>query len=403
MKRFGLNLKFRTINFVILLLSFFGTGFAQDSLCSDPFKVAETAMMNNNANYLSAVTALKQIESHCTTKLEQLMHLQASITYNSFLQHNPWLDTLYGQWYKTPSSTPVILVEGIEDVMDTILFNAQQQRVIMFNEQHFHPEHRYFVSLLLPRLYALGFRYLALEALCESPDSLMQRGYPVQGTGLYTREPVKGQLVRNAMSLGFIPVIYDTAYVHDREYESALNLYNSTLKQDTSARVVVLAGISHIYKAESLKKMAYHFGQLSGVIPYSINQSESVVFARQMQENTIYLTQSNPDNCDLYVINNLSAPLLEQNINMKNNLPLIEIELSQEIIQYLAKQQSLLLSVFRDDEFSAYGWQSVPVLNYLLTAENKHISLSVPSGKYVCIIRTSTGEEMFRQIVNIEA
>ncbi|MDR2292197.1 MAG: hypothetical protein LBE11_01825 [Prevotellaceae bacterium] len=400
MKRFGL--KFRTIYFVILLLSFLGKGFAQEPLCN-PYKVADTAMANNNVNYLNAVNALKQLQLHCHTNMEQNMYLQASLTYNSFLQNNPCLDTLYSQWYKTPSSTPVILVEGIEDVMDTVLFHAQQQRVIMFNEQHLHPEHRYFVSLLLPRLYAMGFRYLALEAFWESSDSLMQRGYPVQSTGFYTREPVMGQLVRNALSLGFIPVTYDTAYVHDREYESALNLYNSTLKQDTAARVVVLAGIAHIYKAENLKRMAYHFGQISGIIPYTINQSESVVFARQMQKNTVYLRQGNLDNCDLYVINNLSVPLQEQNINMKNNLPLMEIELSQDIIQYLAEQQNLLLSVFRNDEFISYEWQSVPVLNYLLTTGQKHISLSVPAGQYVCIIRTTTGEEMLRQIINIEA
>ncbi|MDR2127317.1 MAG: hypothetical protein LBP63_10890 [Prevotellaceae bacterium] len=136
MKRFGI--KFRTIYFVILLLSFFEKGFAQDSLC-DPWKLAQAAMMNNNANYLSGVTALKQLKSHCTTKMEQNTHLQASLTYNSFIQNNTYLDTLYGQWYKTPSAAPVILVEGIQNVMDTILFNSQNQRVVIFNEQHFHP------------------------------------------------------------------------------------------------------------------------------------------------------------------------------------------------------------------------------------------------------------------------
>ncbi|MDR1347805.1 MAG: hypothetical protein LBJ63_05150 [Prevotellaceae bacterium] len=398
MKRFGLKL--RTIYFVILLLSFLGKGFAQESLCN-PLKVADTAMMNNNANYLGAVEALKQLRSHCNTNFEQNMHLQASLTYNSFLQHNACLDTLYGQWYKTPSSAPVILAEGIKDVMDTILLNAQHHRVVMFNEQHFHPNHRYFVSLLLPRLYALGFRYIAMEALWESADSLMQRGYPVQSTGFYTKEPVMGQLVRNALSTGFIPVKYDF-FTDNREYESALNLYGSTIAQDTAARIVVLAGIGHILKAEHLQRMAYHFGQISGIIPYTINQSDSETYARQMQENTLYLRQGNPDNCDLYVINNLSVPLQEQNINMENNIPLMDIELPQEIIEYLAEQQSLFLSVFRDDEFDACEWQAVPVLNYLLTAGQRHISLSIPSGQYVCIIRTATSEVLLRQTVNIE-
>jgi hypothetical protein len=374
---------------------------AQETPCN-PRKVADTAMINNNANYLGAVEALKQLQPHCYTKIEQNMHLQESLTYNSFLQHNTYLDTLYNQWYKTPSSAPVILVEGIQNVMDTILYHAQYNRVIMFNEQHFHPKHRYFVSSLLSRLYALGFRYIALESLWESADSLMQRGYPLQSTGFYTKEPIMGQLIRHALSTGFIPIKYDGAYVNNREYESALNLYNSTIKQDTTARIVVLAGIAHIYKAEHLQRMAYYFGQLSGIIPYTICQANSEVYARQMQDNTLYLMQGNPDNCDLYLINNLSVPLQEQNINIKNNIPLKEIELPKEVIQYLAKQQNLLFSVFRDDEFSRYEWQTVPILNYLLTTGQQHISLSIPSGKYVCIIRTTAGEVLFKQIVNIE-
>ena len=180
-----LGLKFSTIYIVILLLSYTRDGLAQESLCN-PFKVADTAMMNNHANYLNAVTILRQLQPQCQTSIEQNMYLQAALTYNSFFQNNAYLDTLYSQWYKTPSITPSIIVEGIEAIIDTILFHAQLQPVIMFNEQHFHPKHRYFVSLLLSQLHALGFRYFALEALWEPSDSLMQRGYPIQSTGFYT-------------------------------------------------------------------------------------------------------------------------------------------------------------------------------------------------------------------------
>jgi hypothetical protein len=240
-----------------------------------------------------------------------------------------------------------------------------------------------------------------MEALCET-DSLIQRGYPVQSTGLYTREPAMGQLVRDAISIGFIPIQYDCDVFENREYESVLNLYNNTLKQDTTAHVVVLAGIGHIRKASPKKMMVSHFGELSGIVPYTIEQTHGELYTRQMQENnTLHLMQGDAD-CDLYVMNNLSLPFQGQNIDMKNNLPLINMELPKDVIQYLSEQQNLLLSIFREDEFSAYEWQSVPVLNYLLTIGQKHISLSIPSGQYVCIIRTATGEEMFRQIVNVE-
>ena len=162
----------------------------------------------------------------------------------------------------------------------------------------------------------------------------------------------------------------------------------------------MLAGVDHILKAEHLKKMAYYFGQLSGVIPYTISQANSEVYARQMKENTIYLMQGNIANCDLYVINNLAVSSQEQHI--KDSLSLLYIEFPQKIIQYLAENQNLLLSVFLSEEFNKYEWQAVPVLNYLLAAEQQQISLFVPIGQYVCIIRTSDGKVILKEIVNVK-
>jgi hypothetical protein len=98
------------------------------------------------------------------------------------------------------------------DAADTIIALARDQRIVMVNEAHHDAHTRALTLALLPRLRAMGFTYFAAEALDEQDTSLMKRGYPVKSScSEYLREPLYGDIVREAIKLGYVIVPYDSA------------------------------------------------------------------------------------------------------------------------------------------------------------------------------------------------
>lgn len=221
-----------------------------------------------------------------------------------------------------------------------ILMKADKQKILMFNESHYDWRHRYFVTLMLDSLYKKGYKYLCLETL-QRPDSINKRGFPVLGDGYYVKEPFMGNLARSALNIGFKLIAYEdttdimrvnlfNSLIDKREYTQALNLYRQ-YKKDTAAKWIVLAGYSHINKesfnASEKSTMAKYFYELSGIEPFSINQSlysdisntklawdssgtlDNYYYLRDDQVNdSILLKQS-----DLFIINNIKYIPFEKN------------------------------------------------------------------------------------------
>ena len=166
------------------------------------------------------------------------------------------------------------------DAADTIVRLAADRRVVMINEAHHDAHTRQLTLALLPRLRALGFTHLAIEALIEDNATLAQRGYPTSASGTeYLREPVYGELVREALRLGFVLVPYDPVERNpqDRELLQAQRLYR-LLAQDPKARLLVHAGYAHIDQAPGrlgpVVPMAARLHALSGLDILSIDQTE---------------------------------------------------------------------------------------------------------------------------------
>jgi hypothetical protein len=133
---------------------------------------------------------------------------------------------------------------------------------------------------LLPRLRALGFRYFAAEALSVKDTDLMHRGYAIDTSGSeYVLEPLYGDIIRQAIRLGFTIVTYDPDDVSfaDRDTKQARALYEKVFANDPQAKLFVHAGYSHIDKAEgnlggSIQPMAVHLKRLSGYDPLCVDQ-----------------------------------------------------------------------------------------------------------------------------------
>jgi len=153
-----------------------------------------------------------------------------------------------------------------EPAVAALVAAAEGRRFVMLNEEHRSSRQRAFAHRLLEPLRAAGFTHLALETLMEDSAALAARGYPTVTSGIYTRDPLLGDLVRRALELGFVVVGYEAPVaermprpddtspldaINRREAGQARRLFDQTLAQDPDARVLVYAGRDHIAEAEA--------------------------------------------------------------------------------------------------------------------------------------------------------
>jgi hypothetical protein len=156
---------------------------------------------------------------------------------------------------------------------------AKTRRVVMINEAFAKPLHRAFTLSLLADLYRQGYHYLAMEMLNNFSDHTLER--VTMHTGYYAAEPVAGELIRTALSLGYTLVSYEdtAAAVHtanERDSVQAENIY-TVLKQDTAAKILVHASFTHISKKigpNGFIPMALAFKRISGIDPLTIDQTD---------------------------------------------------------------------------------------------------------------------------------
>ncbi|MBD8880313.1 hypothetical protein IHE49_07455 [Rhodanobacter sp. 7MK24] len=166
------------------------------------------------------------------------------------------------------------------DAVDTIVALAAQRHLVMVNEAHHDAHTRQLTLELLPRLRALGFTYFAAEALGTDDPDLAKRGYPTRKSGTeYLRDPLYGDIVREAIRLGFTLVPYDNGLNGQaRENAQAQTLYQTVFAKDPKARLFVHAGYAHIDKATGrlgdLQPMALRLQALTGQVPLSIDQTD---------------------------------------------------------------------------------------------------------------------------------
>jgi len=145
-------------------------------------------------------------------------------------------------------------------IEDSIAAIAGNSRVLLVNESHSNVETRASIIRALPALRRAGYTHVAMEALNPaSPDAITQGSGATGGdylhdnvkAGFYLREPVYAQMVEEAHRLGYGLVAYESERTWDdqREAQQAANL-KRWLDANPGARVVVVAGYSHIWKSD---------------------------------------------------------------------------------------------------------------------------------------------------------
>lgn len=222
---------------------------------------------------------------------------------SAFLQYYATMATFVGAYdeaslrYNTGAAPAELKAGGFTSAApasNRILNAAKGRRAVFFNESHGEVRSRAAIFPMLAPLRAQGFTHLALEALSSTnahertpescrdasmlDDGLQRRGYPITRSGYYTQEPIFGEIVREALRLGFELIAYDTYVagrtIAQREQNQADNLA-CLLRSNPDLRLVVIGGFSHIAESEDFwvpgGAMAYRFKVATGIDPLTIS------------------------------------------------------------------------------------------------------------------------------------
>ena len=167
------------------------------------------------------------------------------------------------------------------DAVTALAEAAADQRVLIVNEAHHVPQHRILTLRLLPALKRAGYTHFAAETLNQRGGAMAERGYPQALDGAYLNEPVYADLLRQAVSLGFIVVPYDSGTGfrrRDREIDQAQHLKTRVFDVDPDAKLVVHVGYSHNRESQDANEgagaMAYYLAATTGFDPLTVDQTE---------------------------------------------------------------------------------------------------------------------------------
>ncbi len=285
------------------------------------------------------------------------------------------------------------------DFLNELKSISKDEKVIMLNETHWHPKHRILALKLLSTLKKSGFNYLAVEALGQKKDSLLNiNKFPIKSTGYYTREPYFALFLREALKLNYKIISYDNFDTQNREKTQAKNI-KAIIDKDSKAKIFVYAGIDHILEKDLKKKrMAEYFQDLTGINPLTIDQVEIV----SNSSNEITFVKSSlfknfkkvNSNVDFFLINNLKPQLKsiykEEELN-KFNLNNIKLE------KY--KNQELLVSFYFKEEYLRYQSRSIPFLNKIIKSNN--VKFHLPSGSYQIVIKDNNNNLIISEQIKI--
>lgn len=212
------------------------------------------------------------------------------------------------------SSREIDSVKNIKskNAEEVIISEAKENRIVIINEAHHSSKHRVFTKQLLNDLYTIGYRHLGLEALGNGAnlDSLLnQRKYPIQNSGYYTKDPQFGNLIREALRIGFHVFPYEDTFSNngkEREITQAKNV-QKVISQFPEDKILLHCGFDHALEGQHKswgKAMAARIKEFTGIDPLTINQvvydeksspkfNHPLMKALKVEEPTVLIDENN--------------------------------------------------------------------------------------------------------------
>ena len=233
-----------------------------------------------------------------------------------------------------------------------IIEHSKNEQIIIINEAHTFPNHRIFTHSLLQELYENGYRYLGLEALVETQDTLInERKYPIIESGYYTKEPEFGNFIYTALKIGFTLFGYDYGYERggkEREIAQARNIANF-MEQNPHGKVLIHCGHAHVIEGALNnptweKAMAERLKEYTQINPFTIDQTQ---FAEKSERkyNHPYIAMVNKE---------FPVVLIDENGNLfngKKGNDQVDIRIIHPETQYVNNRPNWLLSVGTKKEY----------------------------------------------------
>ncbi len=284
---------------------------------------------------------------------------------------------------------------------DYIIEQSKNVQIIIINEAHHIPKHRTFTKSLLKELYDNGYRYLGLEALFDS--TINEINFPVIETGYYTKEPEFGNLISEALKIGFTLFSYEASEGKngkEREIEQAENI-QKFIENNPKGKVLIHCGYAHAYENDYPtwgKAMAGRLKENMKTDPLTIDQ-------------TVFLERSDIDNNHLFIrLNNTKNPiiLIDKNGNVfngKNEIKQTDIIIIHPQTVYInnrpdwlskgrkryiipnskiEKHQHLLILAYRNNEFESNG---IPADVIEITNNKTPSELYLTNGVYTIVMK----------------
>lgn len=280
---------------VLVLLLAGGMCLAQTK-AQQAFSLAADAHELAPANYRLPLDTLRRIKPDPDDRMGENAYYQAMMTYQSFAGNYDsaiyYSDKRFhrnlADMSKQEPNRAFLSGMSIRVAKDMMLREMRGHQVVMINEAHHLPSHRAFMLNLLDDLYQQGFRHLAMETLSAKDTSeLHQRGYPLYESGFYQREPLFGELMRQALKKGFKLVAYEAelecppAQGKDRffcnRFRDSIQAVNLArwVQKHPQEKLFVFAGYSHIYESseDEWTRMAQFFQKMTDIDPLTIDQT----------------------------------------------------------------------------------------------------------------------------------
>ena len=300
------------------------------------------------------------------------------------------------------------------EAADYIIEQAKKHQVVIINEAHHNSFHRVFTKSLLQKLFQNGYKNLGLEALAngENLDStLNSRKYPVQETGHYIKEPQFGNLVRDALEIGYTLFAYENMKKGGgklREIDQAKNI-EKVINAKPDKKFLIHSGYDHALEGRHdswEKAMAERLKEYTGIDPLTINQeaysekslpkfNHPLLKAFDIRESTILIDENNiplkyeegEGWTDIAVfhpnteyINNRPTWLFE-NDNKKVSINLDDIEIEYPVMVLVYKKGENINS-------------AVPIDITEVETKTENIILGLKKGEYEIVV--TNGQKSFK-------
>lgn len=214
--------------------------------------------------------------------------------------------------YSETQIDSINLTYRIVNASDYIMEQAKNNQVVIINEAHHNSFHRVFTKTLLQKLFDSGYTNLGLEALGNGEyldSTLNNRHYPIIKTGHYIQDPQFGNLVREALEIGYHVFAYENmgeGSGKPREIGQAKNIA-AEINAKPNEKFLIHCGFDHALEGPHNsweKAMAGRLTEYTGINPLTINQvvyseksqpefNNPLLKALNIQESSIVLDSTN--------------------------------------------------------------------------------------------------------------